>query len=119
MALPHILSLASAADVESTCHTLGLSSDQFHELHRESVAAKESAYCPYSNFRVGAVLLTHPGGRFVQGANIENASYPVGMCAERVAFGRAIMEGHRDFRAVAIATDTSTPCSPCGMCRQL
>lgn len=50
---------------------------------------------------------------------MENASYPVGTCAERVAFGKAVTEGHRKFKVVAVATDISPPASPCGMCRQL
>ncbi|GAM91432.1 hypothetical protein ANO11243_094820 [Dothideomycetidae sp. 11243] len=74
---------------------------------------------PYSKFRVGCAVLTRDG-RYVQGANIENAAYPVGLCAERVALSTAAVEGARpgDIRAVAIAADASTPTSPCGMCRQ-
>jgi cytidine deaminase len=58
-------------------------------------------------------------GQFIDGANVENAAYPVGTCAERVAFGKAVTEGHKKFKAVAVATDISPPASPCGMCRQL
>jgi len=117
MSHTHALSSSNAAHIESTCHAHGLTPDEFHELHRQSVAAKARAYCRYSNFPVGTALLTRYG-RYVQGANVENASYPVGTCAERVAFGTAIVEGHRDFKAIAVATDVDAPCSPCGMCRQ-
>lgn len=114
-----MVSSTDAAQVEATCKTYGLTTAEFGELRRLSVAAKSSAYCPYSKFRVGSALLT-ADGTLVSGANIENASFPVGTCAERVAFGRAIMDGHRKgFRAVAVSADITLPCSPCGMCRQL
>src|SRR5262249_14938525 len=113
-----ILGGANSQHVESTCQAFGLTSDEFHSLKRQCVAAKSTAYCPYSRFRVGAVLLTRTGS-YISGANVENASYPVGTCTERVAFGKAITEGHRGFKAVAVATDITPPASPCGMCRQL
>lgn len=74
---------------------------------------------PYSKFRVGASLLLK-SGQIVRGANVENAAYPVGTCAERTALGTAVVEGARrgDIRALAVATDISPPASPCGMCRQ-
>lgn len=104
----------------------------------QSSAAKGTAYCPYSRFHVGATLLTSEG-QYISGANVENASYPVGTCAERVALGKAVTdlganlpggggfkkwkEGEdgvkRRFKALAVATDVSPPTSPCGMCRQL
>lgn len=99
-------------------------------LRKRSADAKTHAYCPYSNFRVGASLLTADGD-FIEGANIENASYPVGICAERVALGKAVfamtlngahvdeVDRHKRFIALAITTDEDTPISPCGMCRQL
>ncbi|KUI65945.1 Cytidine deaminase [Cytospora mali] len=96
----------------------GLAKKELLNLRRHAVAAKDTAYCPYSKFRVGAVLLTKVGA-YIQGANVENAAYPVGTCAERVALGKAVTEGHRDFKAIAVATDISPPASPCGMCRQL
>ncbi|KAK7924847.1 cytidine deaminase-like protein [Apiospora marii] len=110
-------SSANPADVESTCSKYGLSKAEFEELHKGSVAAKATAYCPYSQFRVGATILAGDGA-FISGANVENAAYPVGTCAERVAFGKAVTEGHKGFRAVAVATDIAPPASPCGMCRQ-
>jgi cytidine deaminase len=114
-----VLSGTNDNDINGTCKSFSLSRDEFNTLRRRAAEAKTTAYCPYSNFRVGACLLTE-NGSFVTGANIENASYPVGTCAERVAFGKAVTEGHRSkFRAVAVATDISPPASPCGMCRQL
>ncbi len=129
---------ADPVQVEATCHQLGITVDEFRELHRQSATAAEGAYCPYSNFPVGAAVMTRYGiqgpagngstaatsghSRFVLGANIENSSFPVGTCAERVALGRAVFEGHRDFKAIAVVAanaPASEPCSPCGMCRQL
>ncbi|RAL01477.1 cytidine deaminase [Aspergillus ibericus CBS 121593] len=94
-----------------------LSAQELETLSSKAIAAKATAYCPYSKFRVGACILTQ-SGEYVQGANVENASYPVGTCAERVAFGNAIVAGHREFKAIAVATDIKPAASPCGMCRQ-
>ncbi|EME89334.1 uncharacterized protein MYCFIDRAFT_71480 [Pseudocercospora fijiensis CIRAD86] len=97
----------------------GLSSSDVQKLSESCVDAKSKAYCPYSHFRVGcAVLLAN--GDVIQGANVENASYPVGTCAERVALGTAVVQGAQkgDFRALAVSSDISPPASPCGMCRQ-
>ncbi|KAF9889490.1 hypothetical protein FE257_007199 [Aspergillus nanangensis] len=95
-----------------------VSAQELQILSSKASAAKALAYCPYSKFRVGACILTQ-SGEYIQGGNVENASYPVGTCAERVAFGTAVVAGHRDFKAIAVATDTTPPASPCGMCRQL
>lgn len=113
------ISSGDAALVASTCEEHGLTEAEFSELHRRCVAAKSTAYCPYSQFRVGAAVLSADGAYYFSGANVENASYPVGTCAERVALGKAVTEGHRKIRAVAVATDIAPPASPCGMCRQL
>ncbi|XP_036205577.1 cytidine deaminase isoform X2 [Myotis myotis] len=84
-----------------------------------SQEAKKSAYCPYSHFPVGAALLTRDGKIFL-GCNIENACYPLGICAERTAIQKAISEGYHDFRAIAVATDVQDDfISPCGACRQV
>uniref|UniRef100_A0ABI7ZYK9 Cytidine deaminase n=1 Tax=Felis catus TaxID=9685 RepID=A0ABI7ZYK9_FELCA len=81
--------------------------------------AKKSAYCPYSHFPVGAALLTRDG-RIFSGCNIENVCYPMGICAERTAIQKAISEGHREFRAIAISSDLQDDfISPCGACRQV
>jgi len=97
-------------------------SSEYRELAKTAIKARENSYCPYSNFAVGAALLAQDG-RIFTGCNVENASYPVGVCAERVAFGKAISEGCKEFKAIAIAgaaKDKSCDdfCAPCGMCRQ-
>ena len=78
---------------------------------------KENAYAPYSDFRVGAVLLCKDG-RVFAGCNIENASYGLSMCAERVALFKAISEGCRDFELLVLISDSDEFCLPCGACRQ-
>ena len=83
-----------------------------------AIQMMDRAYCPYSHFPVGAALECADGSVFT-GCNIENASYPVGSCAERTAISKAISEGHRDFVRIVIAGKTEDVCVPCGMCRQL
>ncbi|KAJ9285448.1 hypothetical protein DTO021C3_6972 [Paecilomyces variotii] len=97
--------------------TSPLTASELEILSTKAIAAKATAYCPYSKFRVGACILTQ-SGECITGANVENVSYPVGTCAERVAFGTAIVAGHKDFKAIAVATDIKPGASPCGMCRQ-
>lgn len=80
--------------------------------------ARESAYAPYSNFAVGAALLA-ADGRIFPGCNVENISYGLTNCAERVAIGAAVAAGVREFVAVAVVADTGVPISPCGACRQV
>ena len=87
------------------------------DLMEKSIEAKNNSYSPYSNFRVGAALLTKDG-KIYTGCNIENASYSPSCCAERVAFFKAISEGHKDFAAIAISGDKEK-CYPCGVCRQV
>ena len=79
-------------------------------------AARQRAYAPYSNYRVGASLRTKTG-RIYTGVNVENAAYPQTMCAERVAIFKAVSEGETEFEVIAIATDNGG--SPCGGCRQV
>jgi cytidine deaminase len=85
-----------------------------------AIEARELAYNPYSHFAVGAAILCHDGSVYV-GANIENASYPLSMCAERNALYNAMMDGKSqdDFEALAIVADCERPVSPCGACRQV
>jgi len=78
---------------------------------------RESAYAPYSGFKVGAALLC-ADGTVVTGVNIENATYTPSICAERTAFFKAISEGHKDFVKIAVTCDKAF-CSPCGVCRQV
>lgn len=79
---------------------------------------RERAYAPYSQFKVGAALIA-ADGRIFTGCNVENISFGLTMCAERVAIGHAIAEGVTDFIAIAIVADTALPVSPCGACRQV
>ena len=85
-------------------------------LLRTAWDTRERAYAPYSRFLVGAAVLT-PQGVF-SGANVENASYSVAICAERVAGGAAIAAGAREITAVAVASSQRSPSPPCGVCRQ-
>jgi cytidine deaminase len=80
--------------------------------------ARERAIAPYSGFKVGAALLTRDG-RIFGGCNVENASYGLTVCAERVALLKALSEGQRDFTMLAVVADTASPTPPCGPCRQL
>lgn len=90
------------------------------QLIEKAVAARKLSYSPYSHFAVGAALLCKDGQVFV-GANVENSSYPLCMCAERNALYNAMMNGYKksDFVALAIVADTDEACSPCGACRQV
>lgn len=86
------------------------------DLIKKAQKAREKAYAPYSDFRVGAALYCTDGSIY-EGCNIENASFTPTVCAERVALFKAVSEGKRSFKAIAIAGG-SCPCSPCGVCRQ-
>ena len=86
------------------------------KLIEKAREAMLSSYSPYSNFRVGAALLTK-SGKIYMGCNIENGAYSP-CCAERVAFYKAISEGEQEFEAIAVVGDNE-PCYPCGVCRQV
>jgi cytidine deaminase len=87
-------------------------------LASAALAARENAHAPYSHFRVGAAL-EGATGRVHSGCNVENATYGLTLCAERLAVFKAISEGERKFRRIAIAADTDALTPPCGACRQI
>lgn len=87
-------------------------------LIREAKIAREKAYAPYSNFKVGAALYTK-SEKIYHGCNVENVSYSLTCCAERVAIFKAISEGEKEFLALAVIANTDQPVSPCGACRQV
>ena len=90
------------------------------QLIAKAKEARELSYSPYSNFKVGAAVLTKDGKVFL-GANIENSAYSLCMCAERNALYHTYMNGYKkeDIAALALCADTDEPCSPCGACRQV
>lgn len=87
-------------------------------LKSAALAARVRAYAPYSDYRVGAALLTADGA-VIPGCNVENATYGAACCAERNAVFTAVAAGHTSFRAIAVATSGSAPGTPCGICRQV
>ncbi|KAL5114732.1 hypothetical protein ACEQ8H_007401 [Pleosporales sp. CAS-2024a] len=127
-------SAEASADQDGLMH--GVSAQELQVIGEQCMEAKSKAYCPYSLFRVGASVLldatlspspnpaatSYPSSHVITGANVENAAYPVGTCAERVALGTAVHLGYYRagaFKAVGVATDMEDEfCSPCGMCRQ-
>lgn len=88
------------------------------ELVAAARRARRRARARFSGFKVGAALET-ADGRIITGCNIENASYGLSMCAERVAMFKALSDGHKTFRRIAVVADTSAPTPPCGACRQV
>jgi cytidine deaminase len=88
------------------------------ELVRAARRARRHARAAFSNFKVGAALET-ADGTIVTGCNIENATYGLTLCAERVAMFKALSEGHKRFRRIAVVADTAEPTPPCGACRQI
>ena len=90
------------------------------DLTSHAIAARQQAYAPYSKFRVGAALRLK-NGHIVTGANVENCSYGLTICAERTAIGMAVMQGAKpgDIEAIAVAADSPEAIAPCGACRQV
>jgi cytidine deaminase len=93
-----------------------LTNEERENLIETACEVREWAYAPYSQYKVGAALLA-ASGKVYFGVNIENAAYPAGMCAERVAIFKAVSEGENQFIAIALATRNGG--SPCGICRQV
>jgi cytidine deaminase len=94
-----------------------MTADRKNELVARALEARARAYAPYSCYQVGAAVLGDDGVIY-QGANVENASYGLAMCAERSAVAAAVMGGARQIEAAAVATVSSPPAAPCGMCLQ-
>ncbi|PKM83074.1 MAG: cytidine deaminase [Firmicutes bacterium HGW-Firmicutes-14] len=95
-----------------------LTKDEITRLVDTAREAREKAYAPYSGFKVGAAVLGYDN-KIYTGCNVENVSYGLTNCAERTAVFKAVSEGIREFRAIAIYADTAKYCSPCGACRQV
>ena len=93
-----------------------LAKGDLEKLLEQAIEAREFSYSPYSNYKVGAALLTREGPVY-KGCNIESASFTPSVCAERTAIFKAVSEGYRDFVAIAVATSNGG--SPCGVCRQM
>lgn len=93
-----------------------ITNEQRQRLIQQAVSIRQRAYAPYSQYQVGAALLTSSGKTYL-GVNVENAAYPTCMCAERVAVYKAVSEGELQFAAIAVATTNGG--SPCGSCRQV
>lgn len=92
--------------------------DAFKKLLESASRARKKAYAPYSHFSVGAALLTEDG-EIYDGCNVENLSYGLTICAERVAVFSAIAAGSRNFTGLSLVADTPEPITPCGACRQV
>ncbi|KAK9376441.1 cytidine deaminase [Lipomyces chichibuensis] len=95
-----------------------LTSDEIKTLSAKTLDARSLSYSPYSKFRVGAVLVAEDG-TYIEGANVENASYGACICAEQTAIVKAVTTGHKHFKAIGVASSSGTYTSPCGICRQV
>jgi cytidine deaminase len=97
---------------------MAINKTQRQQLLDAARTVRENAVATFSGFKVGAALLTEDG-KIVTGCNVENATYGLTVCAERVAMFKALSEGHRKFVAVGVVADTDSPTPPCGACRQI
>lgn len=88
-----------------------------NKLVKKAIEARKKAYAPYSKFKVGAALEA-ANGRVYTGCNVENSSFGLTICAERVALFKAISDGVKKFKRLVVVADTKKPCPPCGVCRQ-
>lgn len=94
-----------------------ITDQQRQQLIEAARQARDRAYAPYSDFQVGAAVLT-AGGEIISGCNVESTSYGLTICAERIALGSALSQGFRDFQAIALWADGTAKTWPCGACRQ-
>lgn len=96
----------------------GVSAATWQRLLDASHDVRQKAWAPYSEFHVGAALLTHDD-EIIVGCNVENATYGATVCAERTAIGTAVSQGVRSFKAICVLTQADAPVAPCGICRQV
>ncbi len=99
-----------------------INEQELHTLIKSALEMREKSYCPYSNYAVGAAIMS-TDGKIYTGCNIENSSFPAGICAERTALFKAVADGKRDFKALAVCggkqgEDPTDFAYPCGICRQ-
>jgi cytidine deaminase len=105
-------------DIQEVSKMTGLSSDEITKLINLGEEARNKSYSPYSKFRVGSSLITE-SGKYFQGANIENISYGLTVCAERTCIFSAVLAGENKIKAITASTDLEDIVSPCGACRQV
>jgi cytidine deaminase len=110
--------LSDSSEVDSPDSALGVGDSKLDELITAARAVREHARADFSHFKVGAALET-VNGTIVTGCNIENATYGLTVCAERVAIFKAISDGHREFRRMVVVAPPEAPTPPCGACRQI
>lgn len=105
-------------NIDEVSKMTGLTYDEINKLYTLGLEARNKSYSPYSKFRVGCSLLTDTG-KYFQGANVENVSYGLTVCAERTCIFAAVLAGEKKIRALTATTDMDDPISPCGACRQV
>jgi cytidine deaminase len=96
---------------------MGDRKERADELIERARSARDTAYAPYSRYKVGCAIMTEDGTIY-SGANVENASYGLCVCAERTAIVQAVCDGHRELSMICVMTQSSPPAAPCGLCRQ-